>query len=114
MSGWANVVAWVLVDPDKLDEDGNPGRVVAVHSCNDQNGGGTFDYVYYESRYIPKDEANGDYSDYFYNEGRSYSSDRPNTERSMKKMSPDYDYTASLQLYAVDAYGKRYASQSNK
>lgn len=114
MSGWANVVAWILVDPDKLDEDGKQGRIVAVNSCNDQNGGGTFNYVYYESRYIPKDEANGDYSDYLYNDGRSYSSDRPNTERSMTKVSPDYEYTASLQLYAVDAYGNRYASQANK
>jgi len=114
MTGWSNVVAWILVDPEKLDENGEKGRIVAVHSCDDQNGGGTFDYVYYESRYIPKDEANGDYSDYFYNDGRSYSSDKPNTERSMTKVSPDYEYTASLQLYAVDAYGKRYPSASNK
>jgi hypothetical protein len=70
--------------------------------------------VYKESRYIPKDKAKGDYSDYFYNEGTPYSSTKKGTERSLEPAVADHDYTASLQLYAVDAYGKRTPSQSNK
>ena len=110
-SGWQNVVAWVLVDPDKKDENGEMGRVVAILQCDNPNGNDSFEYAYKESRYIPK--AADDYSDYFYNEGTSYSSSKQGTERSLEPAAADYTYTQSLQLYAVDAYGKRYASQSN-
>lgn len=105
MSGWQNVVAWVLVDPDKLGEDGKPGRDVAVLMCNKQDGGGTFNYAYRESRYIPK--AENDFSNYLYNNGGT------GANRLMADVPVDYAYTKSLQLYAVDAYGTRYASQSN-
>ena len=110
-SGWQSVVAWVLVDPDKKDENGEMGRVVAILQCDNPNGNDSFEYAYKESRYIPK--AADDYSDYFYNEGTSYSSSKKGTERSLEPAAADYTYTQSLQLYAVDAYGKRYASQSN-
>ena len=105
MSGWQNVVAWVLVDPDKNGEDGKPGRDVAVLMCNKQDGGGTFSYTYRESRYMPK--AENDFSDYLYNNGGA------GANRLMEAVPVDHAYTKSLQLYAVDAYGKRYASQSN-
>jgi hypothetical protein len=101
--GWENVVAWLLVDPDKKDDDGNPGRVVAVLKAPANN---QFSYVFKESRYVPKDEANGDYSNYKY-------SNPEQNNRSMKTPTAEYEYTMGLQLYAVDAYGNRYASKSN-
>jgi hypothetical protein len=113
MEGWQNVAAWLLVDPDKTDENGEQGRVVAVVQCDDVNGGGSFKYVHQESRYIPKDAAAGDYSDYWYNNGSSYASSKKGTERGMEATVADIEYTKSLQLYAVDVYGKRYASGSN-
>jgi hypothetical protein len=113
MEGWQNVAAWLLVDPDKTDENGEQGRVVAVVQCDDVNGGGSFKYVHQESRYIPKDAAAGDYSDYWYNSGSSYASSKKGTERGMEATVADIEYTKSLQLYAVDVYGKRYASKSN-
>ncbi len=102
MSGWENVVAWVLVDPNKNDEKGNPGREVAVLMCEDNNGGGTFSYVYRESKYMPA--AENDFSNYKYDGHNRPMADTPF----------DYDYTMSLQLCAVDAYGNRYPSLSNK
>ena len=101
--GWENVAAWILVDPDKKDDDGNPGRVIAVlkDPTNHQPS-----YVFKESRYVPKDEANGDYSNY------KYSNEEQNN-RSMKSTPAEYEYTMGLQLYAVDVWGNRYASQSN-
>ncbi|MBQ8863980.1 MAG: M60 family metallopeptidase [Rikenellaceae bacterium] len=110
-SGWENVVAWVLIDPDKKDKNGEQGRQVAIIQCSNPSGNDSFEYVFKESRYIPK--APGDYSDYFYNEGSPYSSTVKGTERSLEPAPGDYEYTKSLQLYAVDAYGNRYASQSN-
>jgi hypothetical protein len=102
--GWENVAAWLLVDPDKKEADGTQGRVVAVVSCNNPSGESSFNYAYRESRYVPR--AEGDYAEYKY-------SNTDNTNRSMVRSSYDYDYTATLQLYAVDVYGKRYASKSN-
>ena len=110
-SGWENVVAWVLVDPNKKEKNGEQGRQVAILQCSNPSGADSFEYVFKESRYIPK--AEGDYSDYFYNEGSPYSSDVKGTERSLQPVTGDYEYTKSLQLYAVDAYGNRYASKSN-
>jgi hypothetical protein len=104
MSGWQNVVAWVLHDPDKINEKGEMGRDVATLMCNDVNGGGTFNYVHVESRYMP--QAEGDFTDYKY-------SGTTKANRALEKTDKLYDYTKSLQLYAVDAYGNRYASQSN-
>ena len=105
MQGWQNVVAWVLVDPDKTNEKGELGRDVAVLMCNDINGGGSFTYNYRASRYLPK--ADNDFSDYRYNK------EGTGTNRLMADIPVDYDYIKSLQLYAVDAYGTRYPSQSN-
>ncbi|MBR2333207.1 MAG: M60 family metallopeptidase [Rikenellaceae bacterium] len=102
MSGWENVVAWVLIDPNKNDEKGNPGREVAVLMCEDNNGGGTFSYVYRESKYMPA--AENDFSNYKYDGHNRPMADTPF----------DYEYTKSLQLCAVDAYGNRYPSLSNK
>ncbi len=110
MSGWQNVAAWVLVDPNKVGEDGKMGRDVAVIACSDVNGGGTFTYVHKESRYM----ANADYTDYMYNSGSSYASNDSGTMRALEKATPLYDYTKGLQLYAVDVWGNRYASQSNQ
>jgi hypothetical protein len=94
-------VAWVLVDPNKEDEKGKKGREVAVLMCEDNNGGGTFSYAYRESKYMPA--AEGDYSNYKYN----------GDCRPMEDTPWECEYTAGLQLYAVDAYGNRYPSQSN-
>ncbi|MBP3426490.1 MAG: M60 family metallopeptidase [Rikenellaceae bacterium] len=110
-SGWENVVAWVLVDPDKKEKNGEQGRQVAILQCSNPSGTDSFEYVFKESRYIPK--APGDYSDYFYNEGSPYSSNVKGTERSLEPVTGDYEYTQSLQLFAVDAFGNRYASKSN-
>ncbi|MBP3425445.1 MAG: M60 family metallopeptidase [Rikenellaceae bacterium] len=110
MTGWANVVAWVLHDPNKVNENGEKGRDVAVIECNNQNGGGSFTYNHYESRYMINDAG----TDYKYNNGSSYASNDKGTMRSLERVSADHAYTKTLQLYAVDAYGKRYASQSNK
>lgn len=101
--GWENVAAWILVDPNKKDDDGNPGRVIAVlkDPTNHQP-----NYVFKESRYVPKDEANGDYSNYKY-------SNTEQNNRSMKSATAEYEYTMGLQLYAVDVWGNRYASKSN-
>ena len=110
MSGWQNVAAWVLVDPNKVGEDGKMGRDVAVIACSDVNGGGTFTYVHKESRYM----ANADYTDYMYNSGSSYASNDSGTMRALEKATPLNDYTKGLQLYAVDVWGNRYASQSNQ
>ncbi len=110
MSGWSNVVAWVLHDPNKVNENGEKGRDVAVIECNNQNGGGSFTYNHYESRYMINDAG----TDYKYNNGSSYASNDKGTMRSLERVSADHAYTKTLQLYAVDAYGTRYASQSNK
>ncbi len=104
---WQNVAAWVLVDPNKKEADGTQGRVVAVLECTTPNGNGSFNYSYRESRYKPKNEAEGDYSNYSY-------SDDGNTNRSMISTANDYEYTKTLHLYAVDVWGNRYASGSNK
>ena len=110
MEGWADVVAWVLHDPNKLNEKGEKGRDVAVIECSNQNGGGTFTYTYKESKYMINDAGN----DYKYTNGSSYASNDKGTMRSLDKVEADHAYTKTLQLYAVDAYGNRYASKSNK
>jgi hypothetical protein len=110
MEGWADVVAWVLHDPNKLNEKGEKGRDVAVIECSNQNGGGTFTYTYKESKYMINDAGN----DYKYTNGSSYASNDKGTMRSLDKVAADHAYTKTLQLYAVDAYGNRYASKSNK
>jgi hypothetical protein len=102
MEGWQNVAAWVLVDPNKKGENGEMGRDVAVLMCEDYNGGGTFTYVYRESKYIPA--AENDFSNYKYDGHNRPMADTPK----------DCAYTAGLQLYAVDAYGNRTPSLSNK
>ncbi len=104
---WQNVAAWVLVDPNKKEADGTQGRVVAVLECTTPNGNGSFNYSYRESRYKPKNEAEGDYSNYSY-------SDDGNTNRSMISTANDYEYTKTLHLYAVDVWGNRYPSASNQ
>ncbi|MBP3426491.1 MAG: hypothetical protein J6K81_07245 [Rikenellaceae bacterium] len=105
--GWQNVAAWLLVDPNKKDDDGNMGRVIAVLRCANPSSTDQFSFIFKESRYVPKNEDNGDYSNYKY-------SNTEQNNRSMKSVSGDYEYTQQLHLYAVDVYGKRYASGSNK
>ncbi len=105
--GWQNVAAWLLVDPNKKDEDGNMGRVIAVLRCSNPSSTDEFSFVFKESRYVPKNEANGDYSNYTY-------SNTEQNNRSMKSVAGDYEYTQKLHLYAVDVYGKRYPSASNQ
>ena len=109
VSGWQNVVAWVLVDPAKKDlRTGEQGRVVAIKKWDDALNGG-FQYVYKESYYKPI--AEGNYTDYFYTDGTD---NKVGTSRGLAEAVLDYEYAKGLQLYAVDAYGVRYASQSNK
>ncbi len=114
VSGWQNVVAWVLVDPTKQDiRTGEMGRVVAIKKWDDTKNGG-FQYGLQESRYIPKDAEAGDYSNYKYSDSSSYATNDKGTMRALEAVTADYEYAKGLQLYAVDAYGVRYASQSNK
>jgi hypothetical protein len=103
MSGWQNVAAWVLHDPNKVGENGKMGRDVAVILCNNVNGGGDFTYVHKETRYMVN--ATGD--DYIY-------SDKNGHVRAMEQPVALKEYTKGLQLYAVDVWGNRYASQSNQ
>ena len=103
MTGWADVVAFVLHDPNKVNEKGEMGRDVAVFECSNQNGGGTFTYTHKESRYMKNDAGN----DYIYNDNNKHA-------RALEAVTADHAYTKTLQLYAVDAYGNRYASQSNQ
>lgn len=108
VSGWQNVVAWVLVDPNKKDlRTGEQGRVIAVKKWDEALNGG-FQYGYRESRYMPI--AEGNYTDYYYTDGTS---SKAGTSRALQAVTTDYEYAKGLQLYAVDAYGTRYASQSN-
>ncbi len=103
MSGWQNVAAWILHDPNKMGENGKMGRDVAVILCNNVNGGGDFTYVHKETRYMVN--ATGD--DYIY-------SDKNGHVRAMEQPEALKEYTKGLQLYAVDVWGNRYASQSNQ
>ena len=113
VSGWQNVVAWVLVDPNKTDiHTGEQGRVVAIKKWDDTKNGG-FQYGLQESRYIPQDAEAGDYTNYKYSNSSSYATNDKATMRALEAVTPDYEYAKGLLLYAVDAYGTRYASQSN-
>jgi hypothetical protein len=103
MTGWQNVAAWVLHDPNKVGENGEMGRDVAVILCNNVNGGGDFTYVHKETRY----KVNADGTDYIYR-------DANNHVRDMENPAALKEYTKGLQLYAVDVWGERYASQSNQ
>ena len=102
VSGWQNVVAWVLVDPTKTDlRTGEQGRVVAIKKWDDTKNGG-FQYGLEVSRY----KANEAFDDYIY-------TDDSKNNRALESIAIDYEYAKGLQLYAVDAYGTRYPSQSN-
>ena len=87
VSGWQNVVAWVLVDPTKTDlRTGEQGRVVAIKKWDDTKNGG-FQYGLEVSRY----QAAEGFTDYIYSDANKYN-------RTLESTTIDYEYAKGLQL----------------
>lgn len=95
-SGWQNVVAWMLVNPDN-------GRVMAIIQ-NDPS----FTYSYSPSVYMNNTTG----TDYAYTTESSYATSDTGTMRALKEVTPIY--RTDLLLYGVAADGTKTASTTNK